>query len=173
MARCARASLSSYSLASQGTGRVHRAATACHQYVRQSSTGHCNPHPPTHPPARNAFGVFFGRRRSQVEGRSKTDPTSHRFQAQAHSVMDTVGSGYKIGAQPSLSDRDLSFAVHAPGWIARESLHWLIANEKIYGMSLDASGMLLGCLWGEAVRNAACNFPSHSAVARGMSDSPS
>ena len=87
--------------------------------------------------------------------------------------MDTVGSGYKIGAQPSVSDRDLSFAVHAPGWIARGSLHWLIANEKVYGMSLDAAGMLLGCLWGEAVRNAACKFPSHSAVARGMSDSPS
>ena len=30
--------------------------------------------------------------------------------------------------------------------------------------------VLLGCLWGEAVQNAACNYPSHSAVARGMSD---
>ena len=46
------------------------------------------------PPARNAFGVFFGRRRSHVEGRSKTDPTLHRFQAQAHSLINTVGSGY-------------------------------------------------------------------------------
>ena len=41
-----------------------------------------------------------------------TRPRIVRFQAQAHSVMDTVGSDHEIGAQQSLNDRDLSFTVH-------------------------------------------------------------